>query len=1571
MAQKRNAWQEALASFQRLTQGAGQAVQSFTNNPIGRSVVNTAMNSNPITQNFNVARQMAQPVLPLIRPQVQSFSQNIVPQMRPITQNVMNNPLVKTYTNLAQGYKTNLDNVRNTAGSFLSNNPNFATSPLGAALSGNWNQSGKSLVNLPKYYNQLEANKVKAWQSGDPRLQKQVVEGDVTAVLNTIGGPTGTVKTKIKKQLEPAVKNLRHLLSSREVYLLDEFTDAIRSGKGRGELGQLGRDVHAMTAEAFGRKAADTWSNKKIADAWQYVFKRLSEGRNSIGMGLSVNDVSDAFAKKGSSKLLGQKTLGAQTNLNSQTAEKLGKQLVQSNIANPSNQLDTLSTSLKSNVDQSQVINPSPSSLSQGVNSVKNTEALSPNRFQSPDTQMQSSNPSLEEAVQIPKMGQTQGSKQIMPLESPGEAINSSSRKIIPHGVDELVNKVKSRIDEIYTKSLDRFHPISKLGKQAGEDQAMRNALTGYYGAGSIGKYHTDFELSPILKSANPDDLRAYTIAQRDIELSGRDIQGSNKGDATKILDDLKQKYGGDLSQLDAAANKLYDYQKNLVKEYLVDTGIMSKDAFNGMTAQNQKYVPFKRVMDQVDEYLGVPQTKGAGSVASQNVIKGIKGSKRDIVDPLQSIIENTYKIVGLGKRQQVAQTIVGLKDSLPEGTIVPLRTAENVQKRIQVFTELKNLFADKRSAERGLRTANKGLRKISTKIRGTARELESLIDEASTRASEFEAPSKIQGILDKALTRERRIYSLEGELQAGASVKKAQELSSLINERKSSIQELRQQLAGIKDIKGVDPNTTISVFNNGIKETYKVPLEVADAAKGLSEEGMNTIVKILAYPTRLFRASATGLNPEFAIPNVARDLQSTFINNGLNPLKFVSGLAHYMKKDQVYQDFLKAGGMTSRISLDQPFLKQSVQDLAGQKRALRIIDPRRIKAVLEAVGQASEQPTRIASFESARNAALKKGLPDAAARGAYAAQEGSVNFARRGSQTQGFNAIYAFLNARAQGIDRLVRSAKTNPAGVGLRVGLVTAAPAIGLYAYNRNFKSYYDPRVVPDYVKQNNFVIMLGDKPIPAFGGAQYITIPKGDVGKLANPLESFMQYADSKGGDIQSSLLSVLQGFSPISNPGDIIPTALRPAIEDRANYSFFKGRDIVSESKKNYPAPYQTNKNTAAIYNQAGQLLNYSPAKLENLARGYLTGFARIGEQITQPFAKKDTYSGEDINQTPIIRRFMGGAQRSEEEQQQNDSYELKDLQKKIQDIRTGIKYGNIPEDAGLREIEKIQGQVETKVKQQSYFGVPEAGASNDITFTSSPDKSDIIPNTLDFTEEDSAPGTVSIADEIKIDNIKAQIKKTGQAQEYQGKVYYPNTNRDKILSIDLTTKLEDPQFTNNPTLDKEILSDYQGKITSKTNEIVKLTTLINSTTNKPYLTPDQAETLITGLKQKLANVKASQKTPTNFELTGDPVIDKSIRSRFQGQITTQINDVVDYVQEGKLTPEQGRDIINRLNARRGSLRGGSGGGRKKKVNYKGVKITAKPIKIPTLKLKLPKTKIPKYKPIKAIRVRYKS
>jgi hypothetical protein len=67
------------------------------------------------------------------------------------------------------------------------------------------------------------------------------------------------------------------------------------------------------------------------------------------------------------------------------------------------------------------------------------------------------------------------------------------------------------------------------------------------------------------------------------------------------------------------------------------------------MREANRDYVPFFRLMDRRQG-----RRAGQRDVGALNPIKAIKGSERKVVDPLESIVKNTYLYTALAERNAV-----------------------------------------------------------------------------------------------------------------------------------------------------------------------------------------------------------------------------------------------------------------------------------------------------------------------------------------------------------------------------------------------------------------------------------------------------------------------------------------------------------------------------------------------------------------------------------------------------------------------------------------------------------------------------------------------------------------------------------------------------------------------------------------------------------------------------------------------------------------------------------------------------------------------------------------------------
>lgn len=160
-------------------------------------------------------------------------------------------------------------------------------------------------------------------------------------------------------------------------------------------------------------------------------------------------------------------------------------------------------------------------------------------------------------------------------------------------------------------------------------------------------KVHESF--ADILEDVDNLDLfRSYLVANRVVELSKRKIEtGVDLLAARNTIKNYDAKYA-------PIAKRLYEFQNTILYQ-LVDAGMLSKEAYAKMVKLNQYYVPFNRVMETIKSY-----GKKKGIEAAQ-IIGKIAGSTRDIIDPLESIIKNTFLISEMAGRNQAMGTLVNL----------------------------------------------------------------------------------------------------------------------------------------------------------------------------------------------------------------------------------------------------------------------------------------------------------------------------------------------------------------------------------------------------------------------------------------------------------------------------------------------------------------------------------------------------------------------------------------------------------------------------------------------------------------------------------------------------------------------------------------------------------------------------------------------------------------------------------------------------------------------------------------------------------------------------------------------
>jgi hypothetical protein len=159
--------------------------------------------------------------------------------------------------------------------------------------------------------------------------------------------------------------------------------------------------------------------------------------------------------------------------------------------------------------------------------------------------------------------------------------------------------------------------------------------------------------LRPVSKQF--DEFLHYAVSRRAAELHGRGVEtGIRPEDASAVV----EKYIG-REHFPRAFDDLQTYQQHLL-EYLRDAKVISGDSFERILAQNEHYLPFYRVLDEE-----AARRAGGGSVFGKlfSPVKRIKGSGRDIINPFESIIKNTYLYTRLAARQRVSQALAKLAE--------------------------------------------------------------------------------------------------------------------------------------------------------------------------------------------------------------------------------------------------------------------------------------------------------------------------------------------------------------------------------------------------------------------------------------------------------------------------------------------------------------------------------------------------------------------------------------------------------------------------------------------------------------------------------------------------------------------------------------------------------------------------------------------------------------------------------------------------------------------------------------------------------------------------------------------
>lgn len=676
----------------------------------------------------------------------------------------------------------------------------------------------------------------------------------------------------------------------------------------------------------------------------------------------------------------------------------------------------------------------------------------------------------------------------------------------------ESKGKVSSFLDEVKRKFIDSNAPIEDVlnaaqkngAKIAAKDNVSYQIDKALRAPTLAGQFVKDHGLSSAIQNA--PDVKAfnqYLIARHAQDLTVKGIKtGRDAAADAKLLNELKPKY-------EAHAKTVTKYSRDLL-DYAVSKGLVSKELAKSLKAEYPNYVPMNRIFGENE--LPTPKGNGRGtaSVSGQTVVQKLKGSERQIENPLESLLAKTNDAFQQGERNDAARMLASYRKL--DGN--PFRLRE------------------------------------------------------------------------------------------------------------------------LKHSEAIGNKNVISYLDKGKKRVFETTPEIAAAAKSLNKEQLGLVGKILSVPTRVLRLGATGINLPFIASNVVRDQVSAFINSDraiatsiANPANFTKALFNALGEGKEYENLIRAGAGGNSYDIGRNAAKETVNQIRADRSTTtnalyNVTHPAALlRAVEDFVGK-SENLGRIQQFTGTRDALLKEGKSkaDADILAAHAARNNSTNFARAGDYGRVLNSVLPYLNAGVQGSRTLVRNLKNRPAETGAKIAVTTFMPVAAVTAWNLadpQRKAAYDN--ILESEKGGNIIIVPPNPTKDDKGRWNVIKIPLSqEIANLADVVRNGVEaVGGSKSFDIgkmAANLLGTatsLQFNEPRQLVGQLVPQAIKPAVEGLTNTNLYSGVPIVPQSLQNYPAGMQYKPGTSGTAVQLGKTLGISPLEIENAVG---TAGGGVGRQL---------------------------------------------------------------------------------------------------------------------------------------------------------------------------------------------------------------------------------------------------------------------------------------------------------------------------------------------------------------------
>ena len=640
------------------------------------------------------------------------------------------------------------------------------------------------------------------------------------------------------------------------------------------------------------------------------------------------------------------------------------------------------------------------------------------------------------------------------------------------------------------------------------------------------------------------NDLRAYLVAQRDLEYKAKSLKtGVRTMDSKAVV----QQFYND-TQIQEASKVVYDTLDGVL-QYAVDNGVMNEETAHSLRESNAFYVPFQRVFQGRGNQIG---RRGAVS----NIINKRTGSELDIKDVLENIVTNSVNIIQQVENNNILRTLAeqgeeaGMNNNIFQEIPAPMKKVGTAQ--LQTWeNELKR---------QGIDTSNLDLEKTID------------IFVPNNNITTEKDGSHIVSFFEQNGNRKYLQFYRESTDIFNA-------LMGLDKNANSKILKL-MRAANMPLRYGATMANVGFAIPNMISDTVQATI-YSEAGFIPVVDNILGVLDVLGATNKTVRNFLNQVAPEYAerINRIYDIYQQTGASSSTR-------MSQYRKS-------------TQEIMRDIYGTKNS--ETLGIKESFKPL--KRLMDLLTYIPELSENSTRFRVFERNYEAAKNKGNPelDARIKAAIESRDATQDFGRTGTLMHEVNQLIPFSAARVGSAYTFTEKVKANPKRTATRVAiLITVAMAIKALGYDDDEIEELNQRK-----KDDNFVLKVGDT-IVTIKKPQGILRSIINLAEYVQDLATGHIEEGKEGEKLVDWTTNAIMDNMPADSVTGLVPNAIAPVVENAINKDFYYNTDIVKSYDLDLPDEQQYYDYTSQLAIWLGQIFNYSPAKIDNLISGYLGG-----------------------------------------------------------------------------------------------------------------------------------------------------------------------------------------------------------------------------------------------------------------------------------------------------------------------------------------------------------------------------